>query len=138
MKIKMFKSKRIGVMKNPCVGLKIEKTSLICSVVVAGGDISTETPTTIIPQQALQAIEAALVVPAPIEERSAEQYQGEVVPDFMKLSMREVLKHQSAKNLEIRFRGRGGIVAEMIPAAGEPMPSNKRITLYLKNSSDSR
>jgi cell division protein FtsI (penicillin-binding protein 3) len=117
--------------------ITISSTALLpASVAIATDAAAPETsnaPTTTIPEQAVQAIEAALVIP-PV----AEEYQGEVVPDFIKLSMREVLKHQAAKNLEIRFRGRGGIVAEMSPAPGEPMPSNKRITLYLKNSSDSR
>jgi hypothetical protein len=37
----MFKSNRIGVMKKPSVGLKTEKKSVICSVVVAGGNFKT-------------------------------------------------------------------------------------------------
>jgi cell division protein FtsI (penicillin-binding protein 3) len=88
------------------------------------------------PNRAVAAIEAALTGKDEPEQSSAlpQEVEGERVPDFMKLSMREVLKHQAAKDLEIRFRGRGGVVAEMVPSPGEPLPKNKRITLYMKST----
>ncbi len=53
------------------------------------------------------------------------------VPDLMKLSTREVLKRLSGQDLDVRFRGQG-VVAEIEPAVGQPLPADKRVTVFLK------
>lgn len=54
-----------------------------------------------------------------------------LVPSLEKLSAREVLRKLSGQDLEVRFRGTG-IVSEVIPSPGTPIPDNKRLTIILK------
>lgn len=54
-----------------------------------------------------------------------------LVPQLEKLSAREVLRRLSGQDLEVRFRGTG-VVSEIIPAPGTPIPDNKRLTVILK------
>lgn len=54
-----------------------------------------------------------------------------LVPSLEKLSAREVLRKLSGQDLEVRFRG-SGIVSEVIPSPGTPIPDNKRLTIILK------
>lgn len=54
-----------------------------------------------------------------------------LVPQLEKLSAREVLRRLSGQDLEVRFRGTG-VVSEIIPAPGTPIPDNKRLTIILR------
>ncbi|HRO66234.1 MAG TPA: penicillin-binding transpeptidase domain-containing protein [Pseudobdellovibrionaceae bacterium] len=56
----------------------------------------------------------------------------ESVPDLSKLTVREVLRQVSGKDLKIKMIGRKGMVSETIPGAGEPVPEDREITVILK------
>lgn len=62
---------------------------------------------------------------------------SELVPDLMNLSLREVLNRVAAQDLFVRTKGHG-LVSEIIPPAGSPIPANKRITVILKSAEDIR
>lgn len=55
----------------------------------------------------------------------------ELVPDFMNLTTREVLRMVSGQEIKIKFVGQGK-VSEMVPQAGYPLPENKEVTVILK------
>jgi cell division protein FtsI (penicillin-binding protein 3) len=55
----------------------------------------------------------------------------EVIPDLMGLSVREILQKTFGQDLDVRIRGQG-LAFDMTPEAGTPVPSDKRITVFLK------
>lgn len=57
--------------------------------------------------------------------------QAEVVPDLTRMSLREAIKQASVQDLQVRIRGTG-LVSEIIPPPGSPLPSSKKITVILK------
>ena len=61
----------------------------------------------------------------------------EVVPDLTHMSLREALRQLSSQNMQVKVRG-SGLISEVIPAPGSPMPSNKRLTLILKPEPDAQ
>jgi cell division protein FtsI (penicillin-binding protein 3) len=63
--------------------------------------------------------------------------EAQVVPDLNRLSMREVFKQISGQDLQLKFHG-NGLVSETIPAAGSPMPANKKIMVFLKPAEEIR
>lgn len=54
-----------------------------------------------------------------------------VVPRLSKLSMREVLRQVSGKDMKVRLVGQG-LVSETIPAAGEPLPADREVTVIFR------
>ncbi len=54
-----------------------------------------------------------------------------IVPDLMNMSTREVLRRVSGQELKVKFVG-SGMVSEVMPAVGSPLPSDKSITVILK------
>ncbi len=69
--------------------------------------------------------------------QAAEVPEAEVVPDLTNLSLREVFKQVSGQDLQIKYRGTG-LVSEVIPAVGSPLPANKKITVILKPADEMR
>jgi cell division protein FtsI (penicillin-binding protein 3) len=63
--------------------------------------------------------------------------EAEVVPDLSRLTMREVFKQISGQEMQLKFHGTG-LVSETVPAAGSPMPANKKIMVYLKPAEEFR
>jgi cell division protein FtsI (penicillin-binding protein 3) len=57
--------------------------------------------------------------------------QSDVVPDLTRMSLREAIKQASVQDLQVRIRGTG-LVSEIIPPPGSPIPSSKKITVILK------
>ena len=55
----------------------------------------------------------------------------ETVPELSRMSLREVLKQVASQNIQVRVRGQG-LVSEVIPPPGSPLPHNKRITVILR------
>ncbi|MEN0059770.1 MAG: PASTA domain-containing protein, partial [Bdellovibrio sp.] len=53
------------------------------------------------------------------------------VPDLSRLTMREVLRRFSGQEVKVKFVGRG-LVSEVQPAPGAPLPENKEITVILR------
>lgn len=53
------------------------------------------------------------------------------VPEFGRMTMREVLRRVSGKDLRVRLVGQG-LVSETIPAAGQAVPSDREITVIFK------
>lgn len=56
---------------------------------------------------------------------------GEAVPNLMNLTTREVLRRINGQDVKVKFIGQG-LVSEVVPAAGTPLPENKEITVILK------
>lgn len=54
-----------------------------------------------------------------------------VVPRLSKLSLREVLRQVSGKDMKVRLVGQG-LVSETIPAAGEPLPADREVTVIFR------
>lgn len=54
-----------------------------------------------------------------------------VVPDLSNMTLREVLKKFSGKDISVRFRGQG-VVSGVEPPAGAPLPESKEITVILR------
>ncbi len=54
-----------------------------------------------------------------------------VVPDLMKLTLREVLQRVSGQDLDLRIRGQG-VVSQVEPPVGAAIPADKKITVYLR------
>jgi cell division protein FtsI (penicillin-binding protein 3) len=85
--------------------------------------------------------EAAAVAVPEIQTVTASQLlqdtepQVEMVPDLGKLTMREVLKKVSGQDLQVKFRGTG-LVSEVVPASGSPLPANKKILVILRPAED--
>lgn len=81
----------------------------------------------------------AVVAPQPLKETltskelmvMTEVPEGETVPNLMKLSTREVLRRVSGTDIKVRFVGQG-LVSEVSPAVGSPLPESKNITVILK------
>lgn len=56
---------------------------------------------------------------------------GEAVPNILNLTTREVLRRVSGQNIKVKFIGEG-VVSQVLPEAGAPLPANKEITVILK------
>jgi cell division protein FtsI (penicillin-binding protein 3) len=54
-----------------------------------------------------------------------------VVPDMKDMTLREVLRRFNGKDINVRFRGQG-VVSEVEPPAGSPIPSSKELTVILR------
>lgn len=54
-----------------------------------------------------------------------------VVPDVTNMTLREVLRRFSGKEINIKFRGQG-VVSGIEPPVGSPLPSNKELTVILR------
>jgi len=54
-----------------------------------------------------------------------------VVPDLTNMTLREVLRKFSGKDISVRFRGQG-VVSGVEPPAGAPLPDSKEITVILR------
>jgi cell division protein FtsI (penicillin-binding protein 3) len=59
----------------------------------------------------------------------------ESVPDLKNLTLREVYRRLGGQDLQVQIHGQG-VVSEVIPAAGSPLPSNHKIQVYLKPISE--
>ena len=57
--------------------------------------------------------------------------QIEFVPELKDLTLREVYRRVGGQDLQVQVRGQG-IVSEVIPAAGSPLPTNRKIWVILK------
>lgn len=68
----------------------------------------------------------------PLAEINASAETLTEVPDFTRLTLREVLQQMSGKDIKLKWIGRKGTVQESIPRAGEPLPENQEITIILK------
>lgn len=55
----------------------------------------------------------------------------ELVPDFSKLTLREVLRRVNGKDLKVKVFGRG-TVSTIYPPPGAPVPADREITILLK------
>jgi len=65
-------------------------------------------------------------------EKSAEQStEPGMVPNWTHLTLREVLKKASGQNLQLRIRGQG-VVSEIIPEPGSPLPAEGNIQVILR------
>ncbi|MNJ99792.1 Stage V sporulation protein D [compost metagenome] len=62
---------------------------------------------------------------------ASEVPERETVPNLMKLSTREVLRRVSGSEIKVRFVGQG-LVSEVSPAVGSPLPESRNITVILK------
>ncbi len=71
----------------------------------------------------------------PIQNQTQDQVQ--LVPDLSNLTLREVLKRVSSQDLQVKFRGQG-VVSEVIPSIGSPVPEDKQITVILKSGEEIR
>lgn len=65
------------------------------------------------------------------EELARNAAQANVVPDLKNLSLREALQKAALQNLSIKARG-DGLISEIIPEAGAPVPANRKIMVILK------
>lgn len=63
--------------------------------------------------------------------------QAETVPDILHMSLREALRQVSSQNVQVKFKGTG-LVSNVIPAPGSPLPANKRITVILRPAEEIR
>lgn len=63
--------------------------------------------------------------------------QSELVPDLTRLSLREALRVSASQNIQMKSRG-AGLVSEVIPSPGSPLPANKKIMVILKPAEDVR
>lgn len=70
----------------------------------------------------------ALLSPADDVSETAE---AGFVPNLSKLSVREVLRRTAGQGVNVNFRGQG-VVAEVLPPTGSPLPADKSITVILK------
>jgi cell division protein FtsI (penicillin-binding protein 3) len=66
-----------------------------------------------------------------------EAAETEVVPDLNRLTLREVFRQVAGQDLQVKVRGTG-LVSEVIPAAGSPIPANKKIMVILKPADEIR
>ena len=57
--------------------------------------------------------------------------EAQTVPELNHLSLREVLRRVNGQDMNIKVIGRG-LVSETVPAAGEPIPATKDVTVILK------
>ncbi len=69
----------------------------------------------------------------PVPTTASAEDSVELVPDLTKMSLREALWQAGQQNVQLKVRGTG-LVSEIIPAPGSPLPANKRITVILKAS----
>jgi hypothetical protein len=53
------------------------------------------------------------------------------VPDFLNLTAREVLQRSNGQDMHIQLRGQG-VVVEMDPPAGSPLPADKHVSVILR------
>jgi cell division protein FtsI (penicillin-binding protein 3) len=72
--------------------------------------------------------EAATPIAA-IEEN--EPGEADKVPNLMNLTTREVLRRISGKDMKVKFVGQG-LVHEVVPSAGAPLPEDKNVTIILR------
>lgn len=72
-----------------------------------------------------------VVEPEPISEILANSDETEIVPDLSNLTLREVYRRLSGRNIELRWRGEG-VVAEMFPPAGSALPNSRKIQVLFK------
>ena len=77
-------------------------------------------------KEALPEVLQKVVVAAPAVEGDEP-----TVPDLLKLSTREVLRRVSGSDIRVKFVGQG-LVSEVSPAVGSPLPENKNITVILR------
>lgn len=56
---------------------------------------------------------------------------GDSIPNLLNLSTREVLRKVSGQDIKVRFVGQG-LVSEVLPAVGSPVPVDKNITVILR------
>ncbi|MGZ3796793.1 MAG: penicillin-binding transpeptidase domain-containing protein, partial [Pseudobdellovibrionaceae bacterium] len=54
-----------------------------------------------------------------------------LVPDVTAMTLREVLRRFNGKEVSVKFRGQG-VVTEVEPPVGSPLPENKEITVILR------
>lgn len=64
-------------------------------------------------------------------DKMTEASTGETVPNVMNMTMREVLRRVSGQDIHVRFVGTG-VVNEVSPSVGSPLPESKEITVILK------
>lgn len=56
---------------------------------------------------------------------------SEIIPNMSNLTTRDVLRRVKGRDIKVKFIGQG-LVSEVSPQAGSPIPENKEITVYLK------
>lgn len=83
------------------------------------------------PKRVAASVKASLPEVLQTVVTAAPEGEEPTVPDLLKLSTREVLRRVSGSDIKVRFVGQG-LVSEMVPAAGSPLPENKNITVILK------
>ncbi len=68
---------------------------------------------------------------SPPKPVAVEQDNFETIPDLRNLSAREVLRKLGGHDLQVKIKGEG-LVSEVEPAIGQPIPEDKKITVILK------
>ena len=64
-------------------------------------------------------------VPEPLE------YDGPKAPDFVGMTMRDVVQRSAGEGIAVDFAGRTGVVRSQIPPPGYPLPVGQRIRVQL-------
>lgn len=56
--------------------------------------------------------------------------KSDVIPDLAKMSLRSAVEVLGSMGVDVSYKGQGSVITT-VPAAGEPMPASKKITLIL-------
>lgn len=115
---KNFVDKELG---NPISRKKAKKSAPVITAETKKQMRNLESP--ILPQE--QVMTASQIL------ETANVQTEAVVPDLTKMSLREALKQLSGQNIQVKTRG-SGLVSEVIPAPGSPLPANRKIMVILK------
>jgi cell division protein FtsI (penicillin-binding protein 3) len=59
------------------------------------------------------------------------QEDQNTVPDLSNLTLRDVIRRVRGKNIQLKISGKG-TVSEIIPSAGEPLPTDRKIKVILE------
>lgn len=62
---------------------------------------------------------------------TSEFSDAKLMPQMLDLTAREVLRRMNTQGINVNFRGQG-VVSEVFPPAGAPLPENKNITVILR------
>lgn len=55
----------------------------------------------------------------------------DLVPNYLNLTVREVLQRAKKDQLKIKIHGQSGVVKEMLPSPGEALPEDKQLNVFL-------
>lgn len=57
--------------------------------------------------------------------------QNKMIPNFRDLTLREVLRRAQQQELQVKIIGSQGLVKQVLPEAGSPIPEDKKITVIM-------